>query len=68
VLDELVPGVVVLGIGGGSNFLGGEGLGIVTRDEGYYSRIPGRQGTVRLTCLVSHRDLFEGIGGCAATR
>jgi len=66
VLDELASSVVVFRIGGGANLLGGERLGMFSRDERRCPSNPGGQRTVRLTRLVGHSDLFEGIGGYSA--
>jgi hypothetical protein len=66
VVDELTPGVVVLGIGGGTNLLSREWLWVLTRDGGRYSGTSRRERTVRLTRLAGDRDLFQRIGGYSA--
>jgi hypothetical protein len=66
VVDELTSGVVVLEIGVGTNLLGRECLGVLTRDGRRYSGTSRRERTVRLTRLVGCRGLFERIGGLSA--
>jgi hypothetical protein len=67
VLDELAPSVVVFRIGGDANLLCRERFGMFRRDEGRCSSDPRGERAVWLARLVGHRDLFEGIGGDAAT-